>query len=143
MKEKSYPFAFEESTYRFDSVSVNKKIRKSVFLTRSMNANLFNLALMDETTDGQLSDAVESRNGDVREILATVYQIVDHFLLRNPEIVVGFYGNDHRRHRLYRMAIAQTLSEISGKFEIYGNMDGNIVLFEPDKEYNAYYIKRI
>lgn len=143
MKENNYPFALEESAYRFESVSVNKKVRKAVLFTRSLNDSLFNLALMDVTNDGQLSDEVESRNGDVREVLATVFQIIDHFLVRNPDIIVGFYGNDDRRHRLYRIAITQALSEISGRFEIYGNKNGKVVLFEPNKEYNAYYIKRL
>ena len=143
MKQSNYPFAFEESAYRFESVSVNKRIRKAVLLTRSLNDSLFNLALMDVTNEGHLSDEVESRNGDVREVLATVFQIIDHFLMRNPDIIVGFSGNDDRRHRLYRIAITQALSEISGKFEIYGNKRGQVVLFEPNQEYNAYYIKRL
>ncbi|MET7254283.1 DUF6934 family protein [Dyadobacter fermentans] len=143
MKEKNYPFALEESVYRFESVSIVKKIRKAVLLARSLNDNLFNLALMDVTDDGQLCDDVESRNGDVREVLATVFQIVDHFLVRNPEIIVGFYGNDDRRQRLYRIAITQALSKISGKFEVYGNKNGEVSLFEPNKEYDVYYIKRL
>lgn len=147
MDETGYPFKLfrERSFYRFESVSSNKIIKKAVVISRVMGSSiLHNLALLDSVDDDEFSDQTESRNGDLRKVLATIFHIVEHFLSMHPKAVLGIKGNDHRRHRLYRIVITRELSNLSGRYEIYGSLkDGTIVPFEPDVEYEHYFIKNI
>lgn len=146
MKEKAYAFLLmqEQALYEFTSVSSNKKIVKAVLLESSKTADkLFNLALMDADDEGLLSDEVESRNGDLRKVLATVFQIIRHFLDRHPKAIISFRGNDERRHRLYRVAIAHELQYLARDFEIYGGRNNAVFLFEPNTAYEHYYIRKI
>ncbi|SEI43663.1 hypothetical protein SAMN05216327_101554 [Dyadobacter sp. SG02] len=145
MKEQAYPFQLvqDQAFYEFTSVSANKKIEKAVLLEQSRTVDrLFNLALMDADDDGEFSDEVESRNGDLKMVLATIFRIVEHFLDRRSDVVVGFRGNDERRHRLYRIAIAYQLQHLTGRFEIYGGKNNAMFLFEPNTAYEYYYIKK-
>lgn len=146
MKEKAYPFKLvrEYALYEFTSMSANKKIEKAVLLERSRTVNkLFNLALMDADEEGEFSDETESRNGDLRTVLATIFQVISHFLDRHPDELVGFRGNDERRHRLYRIAITHELHNLAREFEVYGGKNNTMLLFEPDTAYDYYYIKKI
>lgn len=146
MKEKAYAFQLvrEQALYEFTSTSTNRTIVKAVLLESSRTAErLFNLALMDADDQGELSDEVESRNGDLKNVLATVFRIIDHFLDRHPNKIISFRGNDERRHRLYRIAITHELQHLTRKFEIYGGKGNTIFLFEPNTRYEQYYIKKI
>lgn len=146
MKEKAYAFQLvqEQALYEFTSVSANKKIVKAVLLESSKTADkLFNLALMDANDEGVFSDEVESRNGDLKKVLATIFRIIRHFLDRHPNTFIGFRGNDERRHRLYRIAIAHELQHLTTEFEIYGGKNNAVFLFEPDTAYEQYYIRKI
>jgi hypothetical protein len=146
MNEASYPFRLVRapSVYEFESVSVNKKITKTVLIEQSRSGNdIYNLALMDAIGKGKFSDQVESRNGDLRAVLATVFLIVNHFLDRHPGTIVGFRGNDARRHRLYRIALTHELPYLAGKFEVFGGKNDNICLFEPNVQYEIYFIKKL
>lgn len=101
MNEKGYPFEVGPNglIYQFESISVNKKIKKAVLITpTSGDQELYNLALLDAVGKYEFSDQVESRNGDLKETLATVLQIIEHFLSQHPDAIVGFQGNDRRRH---------------------------------------------
>ncbi|GGM79880.1 hypothetical protein GCM10010967_09590 [Dyadobacter beijingensis] len=142
MDERGYPFEVipDEHIYKFESVSANKKIHKAVLMTPTANEWLFNLALVDVDED-RLRDDVESNNGDMPVILATVFQIVDHFLKIRPECIVMFRGNDSRRQRLYRIALSRELFRISEKFEIFGGQHGKAVPFTPNTDFELYYIK--
>lgn len=100
MNEKGYPFEIgvDGLIYKFESVSANKKIVKTVSFERLGKGSIFNLALLDPLENGELSDQVESRNGDLQVMLTTVFQIVCDFLTKSPDAIVGFRGSDARRH---------------------------------------------
>ena len=143
MNEKGYPFTLVpgELIYKFESVSANKKILKAVLFTPTESEILFNLALVDMDTDNQMRDDIESRNGDMPTVLATVFQIIEDFLNASPERIVMFRGNDSRRQRLYRIVLSRELSSISEKFEIFGGQHGKAVPFVTNVNYEQYYIK--
>ncbi|MHA4742295.1 DUF6934 family protein [Dyadobacter sp. MSC1_007] len=146
MNEKGYPFeaGSDGLIYKFESVSANKKIVKTVLLSSVSGNTIYNLALLDPLGEGEYSDQVESRNGDLREVLATVFQIINDFLDKCPHAMVGFQGSDARRQRLYRIAITHELSNISRTFEVYGLINNEtIVPFEPNTDYDHYLIKKI
>jgi hypothetical protein len=146
MNQKGYPFEVGSDglIYKFESISANKKIVKTVLLSNVDGSTVYNLALLDPVGEGGYSDKIESRNGDLREILATVFQIIDDFLTKYPDAMIGFQGSDARRQRLYRIAIARELNNISRTFKIYGIRDNETVVpFEPNVDYDHYLIKKL
>lgn len=146
MDGKGYPFETSANghIYKFESVSSNKTIVKTVSFERLGNTNIFNLALLDPLGNGELSDQIESRNGDVQLVLASVFQIVCDFLTKFPDSIVGFRGSDARRHRLYRIAITRELPKLAGQYEIYGITTSlTVVLFEPNVDYEHYLVKKL
>lgn len=143
MHEKGYPFKLipGELIYKFESVSTNKRIQKAVLFTTTEREWVFNLALVDVDEDNQMRDDVESKNGDLVTVLATVFRIVEHFLKIRPNCVVMFRSNDDRRQRLYRIVLSRQLSYISEKFGIFGGQRGKAVPFIANTDYEQYYIK--
>ncbi|MFN3848382.1 MAG: DUF6934 family protein [Spirosomataceae bacterium] len=128
--------------YEFESKSASKTVLKRVVFSE-YQANVFNLALLDVLPDGETSDISESKNNDIRIILATVIRIISDFFNQNPNVIITFRGNDHRRQRLYRLVIGRELSVIEAKFRIFGLIDGVIERFEPDKHYEVFIIQKL
>jgi hypothetical protein len=64
MEEQKYPFSLvsNETRYEFISTDGIKEIKKVVVITEVDNNILYNLALLDELENGELSDISESRN---------------------------------------------------------------------------------
>lgn len=126
MNEESYPFnaAYGPFLYLFESLSANKKIQKAVLFTGFQGNSIFNLALLDVNEHGLLDGEVESNNGDLLTVLATVFRIAGHFLENNPGSMVMFRGSEKRRHRLYRIMLSRELHSISKKFRVYGGVSG-------------------
>ena len=103
---------------------------------------MYNFALLDELENGELSDISESRNKDMRMILATVFQIVNVYLEKYPNHLLIFKGSDERRQRLYRIVIGKELINILPKFTIFGYYDGQLMPFESNKQTDYFLIKR-
>ncbi len=144
MNESAYPFEEGplEYTYRFESVSEQAIIQKVVLFTETSRAGLFNMALVDELSDGELSDIVVSNNEDLIMVLATVFRIVEHFLNRSPSYSIIFQGSDMRRTRLYRIAISRELEVLSKKYELFGFKDDRFTLFQSNQDYERFLIRR-
>lgn len=142
MNEKPYPFTLSRTEYRYEFVSVssNKEVRKIVLLSQTEWIDIFNLALLDILESGEISDISESRNNDLGTVLATVIQIIDDFLSKNPHKFVLFTGSDSRRHRLYRIIIGRELKNISEKFIIFGVNENSPDFFKVDTSYEFYLI---
>lgn len=139
------PYNFKEvqvKIYEFESKSASKTVLKRVVFSE-YQANVFNLALLDVLPDGETSDISESKNNDIRIILATVIRIISDFFNQNPNVIITFRGSDHRRQRLYRLVIGRELSVIEAKFRIFGLIDGVIERFEPDKHYEVFIIQKL
>ena len=122
------PYQFEQPTteirYDFVSISQEKEVAKRVSFTASNYQNIYNLALLDVSENGETSDITESRNKDMKTVLATVIRIIEDFLNRNNQNIVVFKGSDERRHRLYRLVIARELQEIQQSFHVFGSING-------------------
>jgi hypothetical protein len=100
-----YPFTrFKEIDeaifYAFTSSSLEKTIQKIVILTL-IDQNTYNLALVDLLDSGELSDTAVSDNQDLEQVLATVIQIILHFLQDKPACSILFRGSTPGRTRLY------------------------------------------
>jgi hypothetical protein len=144
MEEQKYPFNIvsNETRYEFISTDGTKEIKKVVVITEVDNNILYNLALLDELENGELSDISESRNKDMKMILATVFHIVNVYLEKYPNHLLIFKGSDDRRQRLYRIVIDRELGNILPKFSIFGYYDGQLMPFESNKESDYFLIKR-
>jgi hypothetical protein len=144
MEEQKYPFSLvsNETRYEFISTDGIKEIKKVVVITEVDNNILYNLALLDELENGELSDISESRNKDMQIILATVFQIVNVYLEKYPNRLIIFKGSDERRQRLYRIVIERELSNILPQFTVFGYYDGQLMPFESNKESDYFLIKR-
>jgi hypothetical protein len=131
--------------YEFWSRSVEKEIKKIVIFTKVgyEEDNFYNLALMDELVDGELSDISESRNNDMKTILATVFGIANDFLSKNPDAVIAFKGSDGRRHRLYRIALNSEMEKLQDLFYVSGVIDGEEFSFDATLHYDYYLIEKI
>jgi hypothetical protein len=147
MEEQKYPFKLiqPELRYEFWSRSEEKEIKKIVIFTKIgyKEDNFYNLALMDELANGDLSDISESRNNDMKTILATVFGIANDFLIKNPDAVIAFKGSDERRHRLYRIALNREIDRLSDKFIIAGYTNGEVYPFEVNGVYQQFLIQKI
>ena len=147
MEEQKYPFKLTQPTsrYEFWSRSEEKEVKKIVIFTKVGNEedNFYNLALLDELANGELSDISESRNNDMKIILATVFGIANDFLTKNPDAVIAFRGSDVRRHRLYRIALNREIDRLSDFFYISGAINGEYFPFDATLHYDYYLIEKI
>lgn len=79
-----------------------------------------------------------SDNGDMKTILATVFQCIDVFLVRYPEAIVAFSGSSTARTRLYQIAIAHELQEATARFNIWGVTQESVESFQRNKPYEGF-----
>lgn len=144
MQEKSYPYtsANWHFRYEFESVSDSNNIRKVVKITRTDVSNVYNLALFDILADGTLSDISESRNKDLRTVLATVFRIILDFYTQIPGAFLLFRGSDPRRHRLYSIVIAREFKQLSERFRIYGLQNNTLCPFVQNNQFDFYVIEQ-
>ena len=145
MNENAYPFTLSRTEFRYEfiSVSAKKEVRKIVLLSQTEDSDIYNLALLDLFENGELSDTTETNNDDLKTVIATVFQIINDFLLKVPDCFVGFRRSDERRQRLYRIIIARQLPLITKEFTVYGGTGKTIQIFEPNNYYNFYLIRKL
>lgn len=84
----------------------------------------------------------EYRYDDLKTVLATIIQIINVFLTTKPNYLIAFKGSDQRRQRLYRIVISKELSEIRNKFDVFGGIGDTIHLFESNKQFDYYLIRK-
>lgn len=95
---------------------------------------------MDEP-EYMLSDITESRNKDMKTILATVMGIIINFLEANLGKIIAFKGSDERRQRLYRLIISRDLNELEKEFVILGiSSEGESEPFQSNRLYDYFVI---
>jgi hypothetical protein len=128
----------------FDFVSRGKNgdILKRVIFTATNDEGVYNLAFGDVDEDNEIDDIVITDNGDRNKVLATVVVIVEAYTRRFPNRWIYFRGSTDDRTRLYRMAIALHLEELSSSYEIWALVDGRVEPFSKDLKTNAFLIKR-
>ncbi|WP_234670292.1 DUF6934 family protein [Dyadobacter sp. CY261] len=145
MQSEFYPFQSDDDRLYFDffSVSYDKTITKAVVFTEfSYAKRLFNLALVDVLSDGELSDMATSGNNlDLEKVMATVSQCIRLFFEKYPDAEIQIQGNTPAKNRLYRMVITRELSNIRKYYEIYGANGPLAEPFEVGKAYKAYVLK--
>ncbi len=111
-------------------------------MTPTSQLNVYNLALLDELPDGNLSDSVVTDNKDMPMVLATVFRIAADFLDRFPSYAIVFQGSDARRNRLYRIALSRELFRLEQTYKLMGFDGQQFVPFEPNGSYQTFLIRK-
>ncbi len=130
--------------FEFVSEGYNGRILKRIEFTSTQWSGFYNLAFGDVKENGELDDLKTSNNGDRNKVLATILRVVDFYTKLFPERWLYFKGSTENRTRLYRMAVSLHLEELSEKFEILADPNGDLefVRFQKGLNVNAFLIKR-
>lgn len=140
-----YPFTrFQEVDeaifYAFTSISQQKAVQKLIIFN-PIDAAMYNLALVDLLDSGEVSDTAVSDNQDMEQVLATVIQIILHFLRDKPTTSIVFKGSTLSRTRLYRAVIGKHLTEITKLCTVQGIIaDNQVEVFQANQNYTAFVV---
>ncbi len=140
-----YEFQFEAtfSRFQFTSEGKNGKIEKVVVFTPAPVPDVYNLGFGDaDFVAGTINTNIVSNNGDTDKVLATVANTIIEFTAQNPNATIFAIGVTPARNRLYRMNIQKYWTEISTLFEILGHYQNAWENFIPNRDYQAFLIKR-
>jgi hypothetical protein len=141
--------------YTFESVG-ERVIRKVVEYTKlnpiyvglPIDTDVYNLAFGDWNDDiSDYEDTVESKNGDMEKVLATVANTALKFWEEYPEISIFFQGSfvsgeNPSRTRLYQMKINLYFRKISEQVNIRGYGEQGWEDFKNNKNYMAFLISQ-
>jgi hypothetical protein len=144
MKYDKYELAADPSLMIFEFVSEGPKgeIEKLIEYIETGIKGVYNLGFGDKNIFGKIDDFVITNNGDSRKVLATVASTVITFTDKYPNASIYATGSSKARTRLYRMGIANNLSDILQYFEVYGLRGIVWYEFEKNVEYDAFLVKR-
>ena len=96
---------------------------------------------IEVTDDFNIFDFISTgKHGNI--LKRTVASIVDAYTKRFPDRWIIFKGSTAERTRLYRIAIGLNYKELSVRYEIWGNLNEEIVLFGKDVVIDGFVIRR-
>jgi len=120
MKNDAYPYDQKQAS-RYTFTSIGKKvILKEVVFTHTGVRNIVNMGFGDVLPDGSIDDTVNSNNGDIVRVLATIVQILIDFTMKFPDLKVFFAGSTLERTRLYARILKTYYSIFDRDFIING-----------------------
>ncbi len=129
--------------YMFVSVGEQGSIIKVVEYTPTENPDEYNLGFGDyDPATRSVSDTVKSNNGDRDKVLATIGATAIDFLSWYPETTIFAVGSTDARTRTYQMGISRFYNEIELEYGVFGLRDGHWEVFEPNRSYAAFKMKR-
>lgn len=149
MNHPGYPYRKNVDTRYVFTSKGKKHIEKIVEFTPTSVAGLYNLGFGDLLQDGSVDDSVNSNNGDIVKVLATVVHILKEFTRLHPYAKIVFTGSTPERLILYRRILRTYYIEFSEEFIMTGFIleKGHYkeVPFESqsETEYLAFFIRRI
>jgi hypothetical protein len=117
-----------------------------VYVGLPIGTDVYNLAFGDwNDAIGDYEDTIESKNGDMEKVLATVANTALKFWEEYPDFNIFFQGSfshgEHpRRTRLYQMKINKYFDEISQTVNIRGYGEKGWEDFESGINYTAFLI---
>jgi hypothetical protein len=143
MNEPSYEFTVLKEAHRFDFLSIGRTaIHKAIIYFNTQVPGFYNLVLTDVEANGEMSIYTVSGNGDMKYILSTVYQTINHFISLNPEAVICSTGSTESRTRLYQIAISANLKNLEQDFDVYASLkEGGVPeVFCKGRSYQNFFI---
>ena len=149
MTRSTYSYQ-QQGFQRYIFTSVGKKsIVKFVDFSPTRTPDLHNIGFGDLLPDGSIDDTVNSNNGDMIKVLATIVQVTKDFTARSPHIKLIFFGSTQERTTLYARILTTYYTEFTREFNItaFIKIGENYqeVIFTPHSPciYYAFFIKRI
>jgi hypothetical protein len=148
MNQPSYLFT-RVSSERYVFISSGKQeIKKAVEFTAMDTPEHYNIGFGDQLSDGTLDDTVESNNGDIVKVLATVIKIITSFLGEFPYATIFFVGSSDERTKLYKRVLRNYYHVFSSEYLITALVLSEGILeevtFEPlaATDYQAFFVKK-
>lgn len=158
MEREVYPYKKsqkESNTYLFTSIGSKGNIYKALKMTRLELPGLsdwYNLGFGDwDDQKMEMDDQTRSNNGDLRKILTTVLEIPIEFLTEYPTYTLAFQGSmdikslqlgRNQRNNAYKQVLDKNLELLSDDYKVAGILNGEIVKYEPNIEYEGFLVKR-
>ncbi len=145
MRQEKYSLQSDSLFLVFEFTSVGPKgiVRKIILYSPTAVRNYFNLGFGDiDSVSVEISDRSITNNGDSLRVLATVAFTVYVFTSRYPNACIIAKGSTPSRTRLYRMGLANQLTEVATDFEVYGRRNNRWQVFRTNVDYNAFMVRR-
>jgi hypothetical protein len=145
MRDQQYELETAESfmSYEFISKGPKGEIVKLVKYNETQNKGFYNLGFGDKLeNEDDYNDTVISDNKDSVRVLATVAATAYLFTTQFPEAKIYAVGSNAARTRLYRIGISNNLDEIEQDYVVLGYYKDKWELFEINRDYSAFLIKR-
>lgn len=145
MNLKSYKLEADRELllFEFFSEGPRGRIKKVVQYAESNLKNFYNLGFGDEhPATKEIDDLSVTNNGDSQQVLTTVAASLYAFTERYPDAWVYATGSTGGRTRLYRMGIANNLTDIRADFDVYGLLNDDWHPFAPGNDYAAFLVRR-
>jgi hypothetical protein len=131
MLKNTYSFYGKESFNKdyvlfFDSLGKNGIVTK-VISFQYIDYNFYNLGFGDYNLETQtIDDKAKSDNGDMKKVLATVWQSLEDFFAIQPNAIVFITGSDDVRNRFYYRLILNYAENFANIYKFEG-----VTNFEP------------
>lgn len=134
-----------EDRYWFISKGSNGAIKKIVEIDEMEEPYHFNLALGDYV-EGKANFINVTNNNDTKKVLATITEIINHYINKFPQRIIFITGDTEVKTRLYQIHISNNLEEIleAGYF-VEGKPSGNAPFepFKKGKRYEAFLVRKV
>ncbi|MBC7568652.1 MAG: hypothetical protein H7319_02820 [Spirosoma sp.] len=139
--------------YFFESTSPERTIKKVIQFEELVDRpnlpslsmkEIYNIGFGDvDDETGEVSDTIDSKNGDKDKVLRTVALSVLKFLNAYPTVAVYAEGSTKSRIREYQMSLSRSYDELVENYVIHGLLkDGSWSLFERNINYYAFVVYR-
>jgi hypothetical protein len=101
----------------------------------------YNLAFGD-FVDGVFLDSVVTNNFDILKTISTVAEAIYRFFDNYPDAILEIEAIDEKRLRLYNRILNRKLDEIVENLNLFGYVDGQREVFQPNRSYQKFEIQR-
>lgn len=138
-----YQTSADGQYYFFESIGKNTIPKVVGYILRDEASQLVELVFGDLIDDQRIDVMAVSDNQDLALVITTVIGTLADYLERFPEKTVYFQGSTPSRTRLYRAAIAKSLSQIEHLYEVFGILPNDqLEIFNKGHHYQAYIIRK-
>jgi hypothetical protein len=144
MKPESYRFKHSDNLMEFTFVSMGPKGRivKGIIFQTTKIENLYSLSFGNLMPTGHIDIKATTDNGDRNETISTIVEAINKFSANYPAAIIAFTGSTAARTRLYQIAIGLNYEIWSKKYDIYGQLGEKLQLFQKNRRYSGFVVKR-
>lgn len=134
---------YNNRVFKFKSIGPKGEIEKIIIFEPllPLHKNEYNLALCI-MKDGLMVDDMVTNNNDFYKTIYTVVKSIYIFFETYPEASLKIGAEEERRDRIYNGIFKRKHHEIIEKFDIFGYINGRIELYNLEKFYDHFELKR-